>query len=88
MLVVIALVMTVAVYGVVALLVKMDDLGLWMTLRKTGVAQAFGHGACHQIYATAGRDRRDDLHGAVGIGAGLGQGIARQCNGQCRHCGL
>ena len=44
MLVVIALVMTVAVYGVVALLVKMDDLGLWMTLRKTGVAQAFGHG--------------------------------------------
>lgn len=43
MLVVIALVMTVAVYGVVALLVKMDDLGLWLTLRKSGWVQALGH---------------------------------------------
>ena len=34
MLIVIAIIMTLAVYGVVALLVKMDDVGLWMRRRR------------------------------------------------------
>ncbi|QIK80007.1 DUF808 domain-containing protein [Sphingomonas piscis] len=35
---------TVAVYGVVALIVKLDDIGLHMTKRRSGGAQAFGRG--------------------------------------------
>lgn len=43
-LLVVGLVMTIAVYGVVGLLVKMDDVGLWLS-RKTGnLSRAFGHG--------------------------------------------
>lgn len=41
-LVVVAFVITAAVYGVVALLVKMDDIGLAMTHRKTAGSQAVG----------------------------------------------
>ena len=40
---VIAVVMTVGVYGLVAGIVKLDDLGLWLS-RKAGAAQALGHG--------------------------------------------
>ncbi len=35
---------TAAVYGVVAAIVKLDDLGLWLSQRRSGVAQAFGRG--------------------------------------------
>ncbi len=42
MLVVVAVVMTVAVYGVVALLVKMDDVGLWMRRRRPRWIKVFG----------------------------------------------
>lgn len=40
---IIALVMTIGVYGLVAGIVKLDDLGLWLS-RKTGAARTFGHG--------------------------------------------
>lgn len=40
----IAVVMTLGVYGVVGGIVKLDDLGLWMTKRASGVAQAVGNG--------------------------------------------
>jgi predicted DNA repair protein MutK len=40
---VIAVAMTVGVYGLVAGIVKLDDLGLWLS-RKTGAAQSLGHG--------------------------------------------
>ena len=40
----IALLMTVGVYGFVAGLVKLDDLGLWLSRRTGAAAQALGHG--------------------------------------------
>jgi predicted DNA repair protein MutK len=43
-LVLVALGITVLVYGVVALIVKMDDAGLSLTQRSSTVAQRFGHG--------------------------------------------
>lgn len=43
-LVVVAILITVLVYGVVALLVKMDDIGLAMAQRKSAGAQKFGEG--------------------------------------------
>ena len=39
-----ALIMTVGVYGFVAGIVKLDDLGLWLSRRAGTVAQAFGRG--------------------------------------------
>lgn len=43
-LVVVAIAITVLVYGVVALIVKMDDIGLALTKRESGGAQAVGRG--------------------------------------------
>jgi predicted DNA repair protein MutK len=43
-LVVVAIVITAAVYGVVALIVKMDDIGLSLTLRTSRFAQGVGRG--------------------------------------------
>ena len=43
-LVVVALVITVAVYGVVALIVKMDDIGLSLAQRSSRFSQKFGRG--------------------------------------------
>lgn len=43
-LVVVAVVITVAVYGVVALIVKMDDAGLLLTQRTSAFAKRLGHG--------------------------------------------
>jgi len=43
-LVVVAFVITIAVYGVVALIVKMDDAGLLLTQRASAFAQRIGHG--------------------------------------------
>jgi uncharacterized protein len=43
-LVAIALLMTVGVYGLVAGIVKLDDLGLWLTTRPRAAAQAVGRG--------------------------------------------
>ncbi len=43
-LVVVALVITVAVYGVVGLIVKMDDIGLHLAGRDSGAAQRLGRG--------------------------------------------
>ncbi|WP_183095290.1 DUF808 domain-containing protein [Nocardioides stalactiti] len=43
-LLVVAVVITIAVYGVVALIVKMDDAGLLLTQRESGAAQRLGHG--------------------------------------------
>ena len=40
----IAVVMTVGVYGFVAGIVKLDDLGLWLSGRDSGAAQALGRG--------------------------------------------
>ena len=40
----VALAMTVGVYGLVACIVKLDDLGLWLSRRASGVAQASGRG--------------------------------------------
>src|SRR5699024_5148205 len=43
-LVVVALLMTVAVYGVVALLIRMDDVGQWLALRTSALARRTGAG--------------------------------------------
>ena len=43
-LVVVAIAITLLVYGVVALIVKMDDIGLAMTRRESGAAQGIGRG--------------------------------------------
>ncbi|GAA4696026.1 DUF808 domain-containing protein [Nocardioides conyzicola] len=43
-LVVVAIAITVAVYGVVAIIVKLDDIGLALTERSTGFAGKIGHG--------------------------------------------
>ncbi len=43
-LIVVAIAITLGVYGVVALLVKMDDIGLALTKNRSGAAQAFGQG--------------------------------------------
>ena len=40
----IAVIMTAGVYGLVAGIVKLDDLGLWLSRRASGVAQAVGAG--------------------------------------------
>ncbi|MBC7395554.1 MAG: DUF808 domain-containing protein [Variovorax sp.] len=39
-----ALAMTVGVYGFVAAIVKLDDLGLWLTTRPRAISQAIGRG--------------------------------------------
>ncbi|QGH69746.1 DUF808 domain-containing protein [Pseudactinotalea sp. HY158] len=43
-LVVVAVVMTLAVYGAVALLIRMDDVGLWLTRRSAALARTIGAG--------------------------------------------
>ncbi|WP_435769781.1 DUF808 domain-containing protein [Nocardioides sp. SYSU DS0651] len=43
-LVVVAIAITIVVYGVVAAIVKMDDTGLLLTQRRSGLAQRVGHG--------------------------------------------
>lgn len=43
-LIVVALLMTVAVYGAVALLIRMDDFGVKLATRKSAFAQKFGQG--------------------------------------------
>ncbi|MBE2262727.1 MAG: DUF808 domain-containing protein [Burkholderiaceae bacterium] len=40
----IAFIMTVGVYGLVAGIVKLDDLGLWLSGKRSAVAQALGNG--------------------------------------------
>ncbi|WP_336335358.1 DUF808 domain-containing protein [Pseudomonas putida] len=40
----IAIVMTIGVYGLVGGIVKLDDLGLWMTKKASRLAQGFGNG--------------------------------------------
>lgn len=42
--VVVAIAITIMVYGVVGLIVKMDDIGLGLTQRSSGAAQKIGHG--------------------------------------------
>ncbi|MBL8305365.1 MAG: DUF808 domain-containing protein [Rubrivivax sp.] len=39
----VAVAMTIGVYGLVAGIVKLDDLGLWLSRRPSGAAQAVGH---------------------------------------------
>ena len=41
---IIAIAMTIGVYGLVAMIVKIDDAGLYLVENKTGLAQSFGHG--------------------------------------------
>ena len=43
-LVVVAIAITIAVYGVVAIIVKLDDIGLLLTQRSAGFAAKIGHG--------------------------------------------
>lgn len=43
-LIVVAIALTIGVYGVVGLIVKMDDAGLALTQRRSGFAQRVGHG--------------------------------------------
>ncbi len=43
-LVIVAFLITAVVYGVVALIVKMDDVGLALTQRRSAIAQKVGHG--------------------------------------------
>lgn len=43
----IAVLMTVGVYGLVAGIVKLDDLGLWLSQRASGLSQALGRGLLH-----------------------------------------
>ena len=46
---VVAVAITVGVYGTVALIVKMDDVGLHLTERRTAMARAVGHGLVHAM---------------------------------------
>jgi predicted DNA repair protein MutK len=46
---VVAVVITIAVYGVVALIVKMDDVGLHLARRESAFAQSFGRGLVHAM---------------------------------------
>lgn len=48
-LLVIAAIMTAGVYGVVGVLVKMDDMGLWLAQRGSAVARAVGGGLVHAM---------------------------------------
>jgi hypothetical protein len=48
-LVVVAIAITVAVYGVVGLIVKMDDVGLHLAERRNGGARALGRGLVHAM---------------------------------------
>lgn len=41
---VVGVLITVGVYGVVAAIVKMDDVGLWLTRRRASLSQQVGHG--------------------------------------------
>lgn len=43
----IAVVMTIGVYGLVAGIVKLDDLGLWLTQKASNAAKAVGNGILH-----------------------------------------
>ena len=43
----IALAMTIGVYGLVAGIVKLDDLGLWLTETRKGLGKAIGRGILH-----------------------------------------
>ena len=44
----VAVAITIAVYGVVALIVKMDDVGAWLALNgRTGLGRGFGSGLVH-----------------------------------------
>ncbi|MBV6289601.1 DUF808 domain-containing protein [Pseudomonas aegrilactucae] len=43
----IAIVMTIGVYGLVAGIVKLDDLGLWLTQKASSAAKAIGNGILH-----------------------------------------
>jgi predicted DNA repair protein MutK len=46
---VVAIAITLGVYGAVALIVKMDDVGLHLCARKTATARAFGHALVHAM---------------------------------------
>lgn len=46
---VVAIVITVAVYGTVGLLVKLDDVGVAMTTRNSAASQRFGRGLVHAM---------------------------------------
>jgi hypothetical protein len=46
---VVAIAITVGVYGLVALIVKMDDIGLHLAQRRNGAAAAFGRGLVHAM---------------------------------------
>jgi predicted DNA repair protein MutK len=48
-LVAVAIGITVAVYGVVALIVKLDDIGLHLAEKPNGAARAFGNGLVHVV---------------------------------------
>ena len=46
---VVAVAITVGVYGIVALIVKMDDVGLHLSERRTALARVVGHGLVHAM---------------------------------------
>jgi hypothetical protein len=48
-LLIVAIAITVGVYGVVGLIVKMDDIGLHLAKRENGIAKAFGRGLVHAM---------------------------------------
>ena len=41
--------MTFGVYGIVAGIVKMDDVGLWLGSKRTAAARSFGRGLVHAM---------------------------------------
>ena len=45
----VAILITVAVYGAVGLIVKLDDIGLHLTQRGSAAARSFGHGLVHVV---------------------------------------
>jgi predicted DNA repair protein MutK len=45
----VGIVITVAVYGVVGLIVKLDDIGLHMAARRNAASKAFGMGLVHVV---------------------------------------
>ncbi|WP_125255177.1 DUF808 domain-containing protein [Brevundimonas fluminis] len=68
---VVALLVTVGVYGVVALIVKMDDVGLHLTERSSASAQALGRGLVKAMPAVLGALATIGTAAMLWVGGGI-----------------
>jgi predicted DNA repair protein MutK len=68
---IVALAITVAVYGVVALIVKMDDIGLHLAERRTSSARAIGRGLVHAMPRVMGALSAIGVAAMIWVGGGI-----------------